>query len=79
MSHTLKDKVHEHLVGVVSDDILAAHKEQTTADLVSQKEFLKRVVVERSDNPLMEVDSIKVITDLPEQGLCPFILNHLGE
>lgn len=74
----LKSRVREHITPFMTDAQLDDHQKHTDNSLASQKDFLKRVIVEKSANPLEEVDSIHVLNDLDENTLCPFINGHMA-
>ena len=74
----LKAQVREHITVFMSDEQLADHQNYTSDSLESQKEFLKRAIVEKSNNPLEEVDSIHVLNDLDENTICSFINGHMA-
>lgn len=73
----LKEKVFDHILPYLNDSELNDHSTHTDETLDSQKEFLRRLVVERADDPLREADSLTVIGNLDEKSICPFIKGHI--
>lgn len=75
---SLKDRVHDQISTFMPECDISDHTVHTADTIESQRDFLRRVVVERSDNPLAEVDSLDVINDLDEKSICSFIQCHLA-
>ncbi len=74
----LKERVHDHLVQFVTKDELDDHTNHTDNDIKTQKEYLKRLVSEHSENPLYEADTIQCINSLDDNSICPFIKSFLA-
>lgn len=73
----LKERVLNHITPIATAQQLQDHAEYTDDTIESQREYLKRLVVESSDNPLNEMDAIEVIRTIDSDSICPFIEAHL--
>jgi len=74
---SLKGMVHSHLAEHATDDELKAHTDNTDNSIGSQREYLKRFISERSDNPVLDVDALVVINSLERDGIAPFINTYI--
>ncbi len=78
-SPTLKQRVRETMTPIASDSELSDHLNHTDDSIASQRDYLKRVLLTRSDNPVEEADAIQVVNTLNEDTICPFINGHMAK
>ena len=78
LNPNLKERVLEQITPFASAEEINDHIEHTNESVESQREYLRRYLVEHSDDPLNEVDSIQVVNTLDEDSICQFIHGHLS-
>lgn len=75
----LKVQVRNHIQPILTESELSDYDNHTDNNIATQREFLKRLVVERAEDPMQELDCIEVINTLSENSICPFINGHLAK